>query len=90
MWGFYFNELMNSLPFFLKGLWMTVAVSGLSLIGGTILGFICGIIRASGNKLPRVRKRRAEHVTCSIEASFPQVAVHPEHCPLIGKGASFN
>ena len=50
MWGFYFNELVNSLPFFLKGLWMTVAVSGLSLIAGTIVGFICGVIRASGNR----------------------------------------
>ena len=50
MWGFYFNELVNSLPFFLKGLWMTVAVSGLSLIFGTIIGFICGIMRASGNR----------------------------------------
>ena len=39
MWGFYFNELIRSLPFFLKGLWMTVAVSGLSLIFGTIVGF---------------------------------------------------
>ena len=50
MWGFYFNELINSLPFFFKGLWMTVAVSGLSLIGGTIIGFILGIIRASRNR----------------------------------------
>ena len=50
MSGFYFNELVNSLPFFLKGLWMTVAVSGLSLIAGTIIGFTCGILRASGNK----------------------------------------
>jgi len=49
MWGFYFNELVNSLPFFLKGVWMTVAVSGLSLIFGTIVGFICGILRTSGN-----------------------------------------
>ena len=53
MWGFYFNELMRSLPFFLKGLWMTAAVSGLSLIAGTIIGFIWGIIRASGNKILR-------------------------------------
>jgi polar amino acid transport system permease protein len=53
MWGFYFNELLHSLPFFLKGLWMTVAVSGLSLIAGTIIGFICGVIRASGNKILR-------------------------------------
>jgi polar amino acid transport system permease protein len=50
MWGFYFNELVNSLPFFFKGLWMTVAVSGLSLIAGTIVGFTCGILRATGNK----------------------------------------
>ena len=53
MLGFYFNELMHSLPFFLKGLWMTVAVSGLSLIAGTIIGFICGIIRAGRNKFLR-------------------------------------
>lgn len=53
MWGFYFNELMNSLPFFLKGLWMTVAVSGLSLIAATIIGFILGIMRAGQNKILR-------------------------------------
>jgi polar amino acid transport system permease protein len=50
MWGFYFNELVNSLPFFIKGLWMTVAVSGFSLVAGTIIGFITGILRATGNK----------------------------------------
>ena len=53
MWGFYFNELIRSLPFFIKGLWMTVAVSGLSLIMGTIIGFIWGILRASRNKILR-------------------------------------
>ena len=53
MWGFYFHELIRSLPFFLKGVWMTVAVSGLSLIAGTIIGFICGIIRAGRNKILR-------------------------------------
>ena len=53
MWDFYFSELMHSMPFFLKGLWMTVAVSGLSLIAGTIIGFICGILRATGNKILR-------------------------------------
>jgi polar amino acid transport system permease protein len=53
MWGFYFSELLHSLPFFLKGVWMTVAVSGLALIGGTVIGFVCGIIRASGNKILR-------------------------------------
>ena len=53
MWGFYFHELIRSMPFFLKGVWMTVAVSGLSLIAGTIIGFICGIIRAGRNKILR-------------------------------------
>ena len=53
MWGFYFNELMRSMPFFLKGVWMTVAISGLSLLAGTIIGFIAGIIRAGRNKILR-------------------------------------
>jgi polar amino acid transport system permease protein len=47
MWVLYLQELLVSLPFFLKGLWMTVAVSGLSLAAGTIIGFVWGIIRAS-------------------------------------------
>ena len=50
MWGYYFNELIHSLPFFLKGLWMTAAVSGLSLIAGTVIGFVLGILRSGGNK----------------------------------------
>jgi polar amino acid transport system permease protein len=53
MWSFYFNELIRSLPFFLKGVWMTVAVSGLSLIAGTIIGFIAGIMRTGRNKILR-------------------------------------
>ena len=40
MWGFYFDELVHSLPFFLKGVWMTVAVGGLSLLAGSVIGFI--------------------------------------------------
>ncbi len=48
MWGFYIEQLIHSLPFFLKGLWMTVAVSGLSLLAGTVVGFIWGLVRASG------------------------------------------
>jgi polar amino acid transport system permease protein len=54
MWGFYFNELIRSLPFFLKGLYMTVAVAGLSLVFGTIIGFFGGIMRASRNKPARM------------------------------------
>ena len=53
MWGFYFNELMRSMPFFLKGVYMTVAVAGLSLVFGTIIGFIAGILRAGENKPAR-------------------------------------
>jgi polar amino acid transport system permease protein len=50
MWGFYIEQLVHSLPFFLKGLWMTIAVSGLSLIMGTVIGFIWGILRASRSR----------------------------------------
>jgi polar amino acid transport system permease protein len=50
MWGFYIEQLIHSLPFFLKGLWMTIAISGLSLIMGTGIGFIWGIIRASRSR----------------------------------------
>lgn len=53
MWNFYFHELMNSLPFFLKGLWVTVEVAGLGLIAATVLGFILGIMRAGKNKILR-------------------------------------
>ncbi|MCP4687611.1 MAG: amino acid ABC transporter permease, partial [Desulfobacterales bacterium] len=51
MMTFYFQRLLEILPFFLKGLWMTVAVSALSLVMGTILGFLLGVIRAGSNKL---------------------------------------
>jgi polar amino acid transport system permease protein len=54
MWGFYIEQLMQSLPFFLKGLWMTIEVSGLSLIMGTVIGFIWGIIRASRSRVLKV------------------------------------
>jgi polar amino acid transport system permease protein len=50
MWIFYFRQLIEALPFFLKGLWMTVAVSGLSLIAGTLIGFSWGILRAGRSR----------------------------------------
>ena len=53
MWSYYFNNLMATLPFFLKGLWMTILVSGISLIAGTILGFLVGIARNS--RIPALR-----------------------------------
>lgn len=45
MWSFYFNQLLDTLPFFMKGLWMTVSVSAISLVAATILGFAMGILR---------------------------------------------
>ncbi|WP_319523807.1 amino acid ABC transporter permease [uncultured Desulfosarcina sp.] len=48
---FYFHRLIEILPFFLKGLWMTVAVSGISLVLGTIFGLVLGILRTSNNKV---------------------------------------
>lgn len=51
MWLFYIEQLIDSLPFFLKGLWMTIAISGLSLAAGTLIGFLWGILRASRRRL---------------------------------------
>ena len=51
MMEFYLQRLFESFPFFLKGLWMTVAVSALGLIFSTILGFMLGILRTSNKKL---------------------------------------
>lgn len=47
---FYFQRLVEILPFFLKGLWMTAAVSGISLILATVCGLLLGIARALGNR----------------------------------------
>lgn len=45
------QSLVGSYPLFLRGLTMTVGLSVLSLIFGTILGFALGIMRAEGNRL---------------------------------------
>jgi len=42
---------MQIFPFFLKGLWMTVLISGASLILGTLLGFLLGMLRSRKNRL---------------------------------------
>jgi len=53
MWGYYFQQLVDSFPFFLRGLGMTVLVSLLSLAGGTVIGFLIGIVRSSQVKFLR-------------------------------------
>ena len=51
MMTFYFQRLIEIFPFFLKGLWMTVAVSALGLTFGTLAGFLLGILRSSNIKI---------------------------------------
>ena len=51
MWGYYLEQLILSLPFFLKGLGMTAAVSGISLTLGTVIGFVWGVIRSSRSRI---------------------------------------
>ena len=53
MLGYYLQQLIHSLPLFWKGLWMTFAVSILSLVGGTIIGFFAGLGRTSRSKTLR-------------------------------------
>ncbi len=48
---FYFQRLIEIFPFFMKGLYMTVAVSGLGLIFATLCGFILGALRAGRNPI---------------------------------------
>lgn len=47
MWSIYLHDLIESLPFFLKGLWVTIQVSALSLFISTMSGFLLGIIRSA-------------------------------------------
>jgi polar amino acid transport system permease protein len=49
--AYYLQQLMQIFPFFLKGLWMTVLISGASLILGTLLGFLLGMLRSRKNRL---------------------------------------
>ncbi len=53
MLGYYFQQLIHSLPVFFKGLWMTFVVSMLSLVGGTLIGFFAGLGRASRSRTLR-------------------------------------
>ncbi|MFO7645565.1 MAG: amino acid ABC transporter permease [Desulfosarcina sp.] len=53
MWKNYLTRLAQSLPFFITGLWMTIAVSAISLAAGTLIGFFLGILRTRPNRLFR-------------------------------------
>lgn len=53
MWSFYFSELIGSLPLFLKGVWVTVSISGLSLVAGSVAGFLMGILRTGESRILR-------------------------------------
>ena len=51
MWGYYFTNLIDTVPFFFKGLLMTIEVSAISLVGSTVFGFCLGIARSSGIRI---------------------------------------
>ncbi len=53
MMAFYFSQLVEIFPFFLKGLWMTVQIAFISLFTCTASGFVLGIFRAGQNILLR-------------------------------------
>ena len=54
MWEFYIERIIMSLPSFLRGLWVTIQVSGVSLILGTLLGTAAGILRTRTFKPARL------------------------------------
>jgi polar amino acid transport system permease protein len=47
------RDVLGSLPLFIRGLLMTVAVSALSLGAGTAVGFALGVVRASRYRVLR-------------------------------------
>ncbi|RLC00740.1 MAG: amino acid ABC transporter permease [Deltaproteobacteria bacterium] len=49
MMAFYFSQLVDIFPFFLKGLWMTSKIAFISLVTCTLIGLILGIFRSSNN-----------------------------------------
>ena len=49
MMAFYFGQLVEIFPFFLKGLWMTSKIAFISLVSCTLIGFILGIFRTSNS-----------------------------------------
>ncbi len=53
MMTFYFNQLVEIFPFFLKGLWMTSKIAFISLVSCTLIGLVLGIFRSSNSIILR-------------------------------------
>jgi len=51
MMSFYFDQLVEIFPFFLKGLWMTSKIAFISLVTCTLFGLILGVFRSSDSIL---------------------------------------
>ncbi|MCK5347982.1 MAG: amino acid ABC transporter permease [Desulfobacula sp.] len=49
MMAFYFSQLVEIFPFFLKGLWMTSKIAFISLVSCTLFGLILGVFRTSNS-----------------------------------------
>jgi polar amino acid transport system permease protein len=49
MMAFYFSQLVEIFPFFLKGLWMTSKIAFISLVSCTLIGLVLGIFRSSNS-----------------------------------------
>ena len=53
MMAFYFGQLVEIFPFFLKGLWMTSKIAFISLVSCTLIGLVLGIFRSSNSIILR-------------------------------------
>ena len=45
-----FDVMSVTMPFLLEGLWMTIQISLVTIISGSILGFFVGMARTVGGK----------------------------------------
>jgi polar amino acid transport system permease protein len=45
------NTILNTMPFLIDGLWVTFQISLITILCGSTLGFVLGMLRIVGNKL---------------------------------------
>lgn len=45
------NTILNTMPFLIDGLWVTFQISIITILCGSTLGFVLGMLRIVGNKL---------------------------------------